>query len=74
MEADILLTGDTFWNRDYPFIDYGREAASTARYKQPKPTSQESPSKLSSFPDTEPWAARPTWFYSETYCWRSATK
>jgi glyoxylase-like metal-dependent hydrolase (beta-lactamase superfamily II) len=22
-EADILLTGDTFWNRDYPFIDYG---------------------------------------------------
>ena len=21
-EADILLTGDTFWNRDYPFIDY----------------------------------------------------
>jgi glyoxylase-like metal-dependent hydrolase (beta-lactamase superfamily II) len=23
IEADILLTGDTFWNRDYPFIDYG---------------------------------------------------
>jgi glyoxylase-like metal-dependent hydrolase (beta-lactamase superfamily II) len=22
-EADILHTGDTFWNRDYPFIDYG---------------------------------------------------
>jgi glyoxylase-like metal-dependent hydrolase (beta-lactamase superfamily II) len=22
VEADILLTGDTFWNRDYPFIDY----------------------------------------------------
>ena len=22
-EADILLTGDTLWNRDYPFIDYG---------------------------------------------------
>jgi glyoxylase-like metal-dependent hydrolase (beta-lactamase superfamily II) len=22
-EADILQTGDTFWNRDYPFIDYG---------------------------------------------------
>jgi len=22
-EADILLTGDTFWNCDYPFIDYG---------------------------------------------------
>jgi glyoxylase-like metal-dependent hydrolase (beta-lactamase superfamily II) len=22
-EADILLTGDTFWNRDYPFVDYG---------------------------------------------------
>ena len=21
-EADILHTGDTFWNRDYPFIDY----------------------------------------------------
>ena len=23
LEADILHTGDTFWNRDYPFIDYG---------------------------------------------------
>src|SRR5271167_1356826 len=23
VEADILHTGDTFWNRDYPFIDYG---------------------------------------------------
>jgi glyoxylase-like metal-dependent hydrolase (beta-lactamase superfamily II) len=22
VEADILHTGDTFWNRDYPFIDY----------------------------------------------------
>ncbi len=22
-EADVLHTGDTFWNRDYPFIDYG---------------------------------------------------
>jgi glyoxylase-like metal-dependent hydrolase (beta-lactamase superfamily II) len=22
-EADILHTGDTFWNGDYPFIDYG---------------------------------------------------
>jgi len=22
-EEEILLTGDTFWNRDYPFIDYG---------------------------------------------------
>ncbi|MEI9981118.1 MAG: MBL fold metallo-hydrolase [Edaphobacter sp.] len=22
-EADILHTADTFWNRDYPFIDYG---------------------------------------------------
>ena len=22
-DADILHTGDTFWNRDYPFIDYG---------------------------------------------------
>ena len=21
-EADVLHTGDTFWNRDYPFIDY----------------------------------------------------
>jgi glyoxylase-like metal-dependent hydrolase (beta-lactamase superfamily II) len=21
-EADILHTGDTFWNRDYPFIDH----------------------------------------------------
>ncbi len=21
-EADILHTGDTFWNRDYPFVDY----------------------------------------------------
>jgi hypothetical protein len=21
-EADIFHTGDTFWNRDYPFIDY----------------------------------------------------
>jgi glyoxylase-like metal-dependent hydrolase (beta-lactamase superfamily II) len=21
-EADILHVGDTFWNRDYPFIDY----------------------------------------------------
>jgi len=21
VEADILQTGDTFWNRDYPFID-----------------------------------------------------
>src|SRR5580698_5946842 len=23
VEADILHTGDTFWSRDYPFIDYG---------------------------------------------------
>jgi glyoxylase-like metal-dependent hydrolase (beta-lactamase superfamily II) len=22
-EADVLHAGDTFWNRDYPFIDYG---------------------------------------------------
>ena len=22
-EADVLHVGDTFWNRDYPFIDYG---------------------------------------------------
>ena len=22
VEADVLHTGDTFWNRDYPFIDY----------------------------------------------------
>jgi glyoxylase-like metal-dependent hydrolase (beta-lactamase superfamily II) len=22
-EADVLHTGDTFWNRDYPFVDYG---------------------------------------------------
>jgi glyoxylase-like metal-dependent hydrolase (beta-lactamase superfamily II) len=22
VEADVLLTGDTFWNRNYPFIDY----------------------------------------------------
>src|SRR5208337_608397 len=21
-EADVLHTGDTFWNREYPFIDY----------------------------------------------------
>src|SRR5271170_7520192 len=48
-EADILLTGDTFWNRDYPFIDYGTEAASTARYKQPKQTSQKSPTRRLSF-------------------------
>ena len=22
-EANVLHTGDTFWNRDYPFIDHG---------------------------------------------------
>src|SRR6202047_4972209 len=27
VEADILHTGDTFWNRDYPFIDYWTEGS-----------------------------------------------
>ena len=44
-EADILHTGDTFWNRDYPFIDYstggsidGTDPRSGSKHGKSRPT------------------------------------
>jgi len=55
-EADILHVGDTFWNRDYPFIDYSTEAVSTVRFVRRKQIWQRLARRRSLLVGTEPWA------------------
>ena len=73
-EADILLTGDTFWNRDYPFIDYGTGGSIDGQIQAAEANLAKVTDKTIVVPGHGAVGARPTWFYSEMCWWISATK
>ena len=60
VEADILHTGDTFWNRDYPFIDYWTGGSIDGQIRAAEANIAKVTAKTTSFLGTEPWAVKPT--------------
>jgi glyoxylase-like metal-dependent hydrolase (beta-lactamase superfamily II) len=74
VEADILHTGDTFWNRDYPFIDYWTGGSIDGQIRAAEANIAKVTDKTIVIPGHGAVGNKPTWFYSVT-CWLgSATR
>ena len=59
-EADIFHAADTFWNRDYPFIDYATGGSIDGQIRAAEANIAKVTDKTIVIPGQGPWAAKPT--------------
>ena len=59
-EADIFHAGDTFWNRNYSFIDYSTGGSIDGTIRPAEENLAKVTDKMMVIPGHGPWAAKPT--------------